>query len=304
MNDRIAPESRTTNLPHPKELVGLKPDFLLKEWVAELPNSIKTQGGLLDTELKDALKSVSIEKTEHLENIEFVRRRLPIRNEREVGSAVTVTGKRDSRRVPSYEKAKYEKAKQIGVEEMRAVETAAAAERKALMEKFNIEEDRRNSILDAAHDAEIRAAAEENARMLTAQRKNEYKSSLADTLNLCAMSAMCSTVDADRQLVDYFNKSLREKQFGVDQENRGQAGMGLGGTEGFRGSFRRPQPEDLKWKQVTVELIPAVERKNVTEVRAIRGAVETLSQETDNAIEKIDDDQMDKEDELQKMLEH
>ncbi|CAI2354772.1 unnamed protein product [Caenorhabditis sp. 36 PRJEB53466] len=62
-----------TNFPNPKGVVGYDPDFSIKELVAELPNTRKTQGTLLAAELKDVFKNVSIEKTELLEDIGFVR---------------------------------------------------------------------------------------------------------------------------------------------------------------------------------------------------------------------------------------
>ncbi|EGT32969.1 hypothetical protein CAEBREN_01390 [Caenorhabditis brenneri] len=62
-----------TNFPNPKGVLGYDPDFSVKELVAELPNTRKTQGAKLSEEIKEAFRNVSIEKTELLEDIGFVR---------------------------------------------------------------------------------------------------------------------------------------------------------------------------------------------------------------------------------------
>ncbi|CAP30433.1 Protein CBR-NUAF-1 [Caenorhabditis briggsae] len=62
-----------TNFPNPKGVIGYDPDFSVKELVAELPNTRKTQGAKLAEEIKDAFSNISIEKPELLEDIGFVR---------------------------------------------------------------------------------------------------------------------------------------------------------------------------------------------------------------------------------------
>ncbi|EGT45397.1 hypothetical protein CAEBREN_23206 [Caenorhabditis brenneri] len=60
-----------TNFPNPKGVLGYDPDFSVKELVAELPNTRKTQGAKLSEEIKEVFRNVSIEKTELLEDIGF-----------------------------------------------------------------------------------------------------------------------------------------------------------------------------------------------------------------------------------------
>lgn len=62
-----------TNFPNPKGVIDYDPNFTVKELVAELPNTRKTQGAKLAEEIKSTFQSLSIEKPELLEDIGFVR---------------------------------------------------------------------------------------------------------------------------------------------------------------------------------------------------------------------------------------
>ncbi|CAB3396502.1 unnamed protein product [Caenorhabditis bovis] len=62
-----------TNFPNPKGVPGYDPEFSVKELIAEIPNTARKQSKLLASEASDVINEMSVEKTEMLEDMGFLR---------------------------------------------------------------------------------------------------------------------------------------------------------------------------------------------------------------------------------------